>query len=92
MTGYNRVNGLHASENTFLLDEVLRKEWQWKGMIMSDWFGTYSATESTRAGLDLEMPVGTFVVCVYESSAHYVVDSGPCSSSWRGPPPCVERP
>ncbi|KAF9509984.1 glycoside hydrolase family 3 protein [Hydnum rufescens UP504] len=56
MTGYNRVNGLHCSEDTFLLSQVLRREWNFKGLIMSDWGGAYSSTAATRAGLDLEMP------------------------------------
>ncbi|KAF8308211.1 putative beta-glucosidase precursor [Clavulina sp. PMI_390] len=56
MTSYNRLSGLHCSENPFLLTQVLREEWGWKGMVMSDWFGTYSASESVRAGLDIEMP------------------------------------
>lgn len=56
MTGYNRVNGLHCSENKYLLDSILRKQWGWNGMIMSDWYGTYSAEASIKAGLDLEMP------------------------------------
>ncbi|CAE6432184.1 unnamed protein product [Rhizoctonia solani] len=56
MTAYNRVNGLHASENKYLLDSVLRKQWGWNGLIMSDWYGTYSADASIKAGLDLEMP------------------------------------
>ncbi|VDC07331.1 unnamed protein product [Peniophora sp. CBMAI 1063] len=56
MTSYNRVNGLHVSENPWLLDEILRKEWGYKGMTMSDWIGTYSTTEAIKAGLDLEMP------------------------------------
>ncbi|CAE6497151.1 unnamed protein product [Rhizoctonia solani] len=56
MTAYNRVNGLHASENKYLLDTILRKQWGWKGLVMSDWFGTSSADASIKAGLDLEMP------------------------------------
>ena len=60
MTAYNRVNGLHASENDFLLNGVLRTEWAWKGLVMSDWFGVYSSAEAIRAGLDLEMPVREF--------------------------------
>ncbi|KAG8712328.1 hypothetical protein FRC11_000440 [Ceratobasidium sp. 423] len=56
MTAYNRVNGLHASENKYLLDAILRKQWGWEGLIMSDWFGTSSADASIKAGLDLEMP------------------------------------
>lgn len=56
MTAYNSVNGTHASENPKLIDDVLRKEWGFDGMIVSDWFGTYSVTDSMKAGLDLEMP------------------------------------
>ncbi|KAF2086366.1 glycoside hydrolase family 3 protein [Saccharata proteae CBS 121410] len=56
MTAYNRVNGTHVSENKRLLQDVLQEEWLYKGLIMSDWFGTYSAAESINAGLDLEMP------------------------------------
>ncbi|KAF8963765.1 beta-glucosidase [Flammula alnicola] len=53
---YNRVNGTHASENPFLLTKILREEWKFDGMIMSDWFGTYSVDLALNAGLDLEMP------------------------------------
>ncbi|KAF5318104.1 hypothetical protein D9619_012049 [Psilocybe cf. subviscida] len=56
MTAYNRVNGAHASENKFLLQDVLRKEWKYDGLIMSDWFGVYSLDLAVNAGLDLEMP------------------------------------
>ncbi|KAI1372575.1 glycoside hydrolase family 3 protein [Hypoxylon crocopeplum] len=56
MTGYNGVNGTYCSENSKLLDQMLRGEWGWDGMIMSDWYGTYSTTEAALAGLDLEMP------------------------------------
>ncbi|CAE6442162.1 unnamed protein product [Rhizoctonia solani] len=56
MTAYNRVNGIHASENKHLLDTILRTQWGWKGLIMSDWFGTSSTDSSIKAGLDLEMP------------------------------------
>ncbi|KAI1013715.1 hypothetical protein LB503_010528 [Fusarium chuoi] len=56
MACYNKVNGKHVSENRDFLDSLLRDEWQWKGLIMSDWFGTYSTTEAVNAGLDLEMP------------------------------------
>ncbi|CAA7260099.1 unnamed protein product [Cyclocybe aegerita] len=56
MTAYNRVNGTHVSEDKRLLEDVLRKEWGFKGMVMSDWIGVYSTTGSIKAGLDLEMP------------------------------------
>ncbi|PPQ73649.1 hypothetical protein CVT26_010607 [Gymnopilus dilepis] len=56
MTAYNRLNGLHCSENSFLLTKILRDEWKFNGMIMSDWFGVYSVDHALKAGLDLEMP------------------------------------
>ncbi|GJE99911.1 glycoside hydrolase family 3 protein [Phanerochaete sordida] len=56
MTAYNRLNGIHCSENKWLLDGILRKEWGYKGLVMSDWTGTYSTVESIQAGMDLEMP------------------------------------
>jgi beta-glucosidase len=56
MTGYHKINGLHVPENPLLLDQILRREWGWDGLVMSDWFGTYSCADSVNAGLDLEMP------------------------------------
>ncbi|KAH7877108.1 glycoside hydrolase family 3 protein [Lentinula edodes] len=56
MSSYNRVNGVHVSESPRLLDDILRKEWGFKGLIMSDWIGVYSTVESIKAGVDLEMP------------------------------------
>ncbi|KAJ0418579.1 glycosyl hydrolase family 3 N terminal domain-containing protein [Aspergillus carlsbadensis] len=56
MASYNKVNGLHVSESKHLLDAVLRKEWGFDGVIMSDWWGSYSTSESVNATLDLEMP------------------------------------
>ncbi|KAL2820526.1 glycoside hydrolase superfamily [Aspergillus cavernicola] len=56
MTAYNKVNGTHVSENKKILTDILRKEWGWDGLVMSDWFGTYSTSESVIAGLDIEMP------------------------------------
>lgn len=56
MTSYGKVNGCHAAENHHILQEILRDEWKWKGLVMSDWYGTYSTSEAINAGLDLEMP------------------------------------
>ncbi|KAL2055079.1 hypothetical protein ABVK25_004417 [Lepraria finkii] len=55
MTAYNKVNGTHAAENSTIID-ILRKEWGWEGLLMSDWYGTYSTSKAIKAGLDLEMP------------------------------------
>lgn len=56
MTSYNQVNGVHVSEDEYLIKNILRKEWNWDGLIMSDWTGTYSTSDALNAGLDLEMP------------------------------------
>ncbi|PWY79113.1 beta-glucosidase J [Aspergillus heteromorphus CBS 117.55] len=56
MTAYNKVNDTHVSENKEILTDILRREWKWDGLIMSDWFGTYSTSDAIAAGLDLEMP------------------------------------
>ncbi len=55
MSSYNRVNGTYASENPTLLKDLLKKEWQFDGLVMSDWTGTYS-DKAPAGGLDLEMP------------------------------------
>ncbi|USP81333.1 family 3 glycoside hydrolase [Curvularia clavata] len=56
MTSYNKVNGTHVSEDSKVLKDILRHEWGWHGLVMSDWYGTYSTSEAVNAGLDLEMP------------------------------------
>ena len=56
MTSYNRINGPYAADSTWLLRDVLRGEWNFDGMVVSDWFGLHSTVEGVVAGLDLEMP------------------------------------
>ncbi|RSL89783.1 hypothetical protein CEP51_001062 [Fusarium floridanum] len=56
MTSYNKVNGTYVGEDRRLCTDVLRGEWGFKGLVMSDWTGTYSTAEAINAGLDLEMP------------------------------------
>jgi beta-glucosidase len=56
MTGYNRLAGTFCSEDPRLLEGILRREWGFDGLVVSDWGGTHSAGASARAGLDLEMP------------------------------------
>jgi beta-glucosidase len=56
MTAYNMVNGVYCGEHPDLIDGVLRREWAFDGLVMSDWFGTHSTAPAALAGLDLEMP------------------------------------
>ncbi|RYE00808.1 MAG: glycosyl hydrolase [Sphingomonadales bacterium] len=52
MCAYNRVNGVHACEHPWLLTQVLRKDWGWKGYVMSDWGATHSTAAAANAGLE----------------------------------------
>ena len=56
MTAYNKLNGIHCSDHAHLLHDILRGEWGFDGLVMSDWSGTKSTVESVNAGQDLEMP------------------------------------
>jgi len=56
MCSYNRVNGDFACENNYLLNEVLKKDFKFKGFVLSDWGGTHSAAKASHAGLDQEQP------------------------------------
>lgn len=57
MSSYNLVNGFHSSANHYLLADILKKEWGFDGLVMSDWGGVHE-TEVVQAGNDLEMPTG----------------------------------
>ena len=56
MCSYNRINGTYSSENKYLLTDILRDEWGFKGIVVSDWGATNDRVEGVKAGLDLEMP------------------------------------
>ncbi|MBI3476788.1 MAG: glycoside hydrolase family 3 C-terminal domain-containing protein [Acidobacteria bacterium] len=61
MCSYNRVNGDYACENHYLLTDVLKKDWGFKGFVLSDWSGTHSTEKASAAGLDQEQPMGDFL-------------------------------
>jgi len=56
MCSYNKINGTYASQNHWLLTEVLREQWGWDGLVMSDWGAVRDRVPAVAAGLDLEMP------------------------------------
>lgn len=56
MSAYNRINGTHAGASRWLLTDVLRSEWGFDGLVVSDWYATHDRPAALRAGLDLEMP------------------------------------
>ena len=58
MAAYNKVNGTWSAEQPMLLTDILRREWNFRGFVMSDWGGTHSGVAAITAGLDLEMPSG----------------------------------
>ena len=60
MAAYNVLRGEYCSENKHLLIDILKKEWGFKGFVVSDWGATYSTAKAANAGLDLEMPFGKF--------------------------------
>jgi beta-glucosidase len=61
MDSYNLINGEHATQNKFLDTDVLKKEWGFQGILMSDWGATYNGVAAANAGLDLEMPSAEFM-------------------------------
>lgn len=56
MSAYNKVNGWWCAENEILLNKILRQDWGFAGMVISDWGGTHSTVQSVKAGLNVEMP------------------------------------
>jgi beta-glucosidase len=55
MAAYNKFRGSYCAENNYLLDSILRKEWHFKGFVVSDWGGTHSTVKAAINGLDVEM-------------------------------------
>ena len=56
MTSYNQVNGTYSNENTHLLKDILREEWGYEGIVITDWGGSNDHVKGVAAGSDLEMP------------------------------------
>ena len=60
MDSYNLIWGVHSTENPWLNNEILRKQWGFKGIVISDWTSVYSTSGAANGGLDLECPKGVY--------------------------------
>ncbi|HEX5424181.1 MAG TPA: glycoside hydrolase family 3 C-terminal domain-containing protein, partial [Candidatus Acidoferrales bacterium] len=77
MCAYNGVNGVYSCQNKYLLTDVLRNDWHFKGFVVSDWGGTHSTVEASEAGLDIEQPGDLF----YGEKFKEAVQSGKISAA-----------
>ena len=60
MCSYNRINGVYACENPYLLKDVLKRDWGFPGFVLSDWGGTHSTVDAIAGGLDQEQPMAEY--------------------------------
>lgn len=105
MTGYNRLNGEYCSESERLLQDLLKDEWGFAGVVMSDWFSAGDTVLSARAGLDLQMPGparffgpplasavadGTVSTAVLDDKARRLLHLIDRLDAWRDEPPGEE--
>jgi beta-glucosidase len=68
MCSYNAINGDYACENHYTLTDILRKDWNFKGFVLSDWGGTHSTFKASKAGLDNEEPGENFYGDTYKKA------------------------
>lgn len=80
MAAYNKVNGAYCCEHKHLLQSILRDEWKFSGVVVSDWGAVDDRVESLRAGMDLEMP-GTFKRGVFDQEVLNTLRKDPKNSS-----------
>ncbi len=61
MASYNKVNGIQMSQNRAMLKDLLKDDWGFEGIVISDWTSTYDGIEAANSGLDLEMPYAAYM-------------------------------
>ena len=76
MCSYNKVNGDWACENDYLLNQLLKKTWGFKGFVLSDWGGTHTTAKAALAGLDNEQPGGPAERARFGDALKKAVESG----------------
>jgi beta-glucosidase len=81
MSSYNRLNSKYASENPWLLTEVLRRDWGFKGYVMSDWGGVHSTVAAAIAGLDQESGFPFDVTPYFREPLKVAIDKGEVSET-----------
>lgn len=77
MCSYNRINGVYACENPFILHDTLKNQWGFKGFVLSDWGGAHSTEAAIAAGLDQEEPMADY----FGSKLKQAVEGGKVSMS-----------
>lgn len=77
MVAYNRLNGVHATERRSLISDLVKQEWHWDGLAISDWGAAHDTVGCALAGLDLEMPVGK----VFGAALEHAIDAGKLPAS-----------
>ncbi len=65
MSAYNAVNGFFCSENSFLLTDILKKEWKFTGLLMSDYNAIHDGLSAALYGCDLDLPAGNFITWLF---------------------------
>lgn len=78
MGAYNRVNGVYCSQNSFLQNEILKNEWGFRGILMSDWYAAHDALGCATGGLDLEMATAA---CMSKDNLLPAIKNGTLSES-----------
>ncbi|MEN0038163.1 MAG: glycoside hydrolase family 3 C-terminal domain-containing protein [Cellvibrio sp.] len=76
MCSYNRVNGIYACENEYLLNEVLKKDWGFKGWVMSDWGATHSTIPAANNGLDQQSGLPFDAAAYFKEPLKEAVNNG----------------